>query len=238
MRGVGFDAATGAAVARATGAPGGGGGGSEDEDLARAIAESLRDAGAPPAAGDSPGGPDAGAAGAAAVDALDALLGDLGGAAAAGYDLAAGFGSFQQRYYVDGAFVAMGVVDVLPTSFISVYFMYDPAFRAIEIAKYSALREIQWARLAARRCPTLRYYDMCSFIPGCHRMDYKVRGRVVRRAAHWLREGVTRARRAQVRYGPCEILCPVTDTWVPWAAVADRFADGRAKYARTRAARV
>lgn len=38
-------------------------------------------------------------------------------------------------------------MDVLPNSFCSNYFVYDPDYRWLEFGKFSALVELQWQRL-------------------------------------------------------------------------------------------
>lgn len=54
----------------------------------------------------------------------------------------------------------VGVVDVLPLSFCSNYFLYNPSYRWLNPGKVSALYEMQWLRLVrphggqgAGRCP-------------------------------------------------------------------------------------
>lgn len=75
--------------------------------------------------------------------------------------LALGYGSFHQRYYLDGRLVAVGVVDVLPHCLSSVYLFYDPALgRRLQLGKLTALREIQWVQAAMAASPRLRYYYM------------------------------------------------------------------------------
>ena len=178
--------------------------------------------------------------------ALDAVFGDLGGAAAAGYDLADGYGSYHQQYWLDGELiagtrtsrcwqlrwqrlhrrrvldrmptfvVAVGVVDVLPQSFCSNYFLYNPSYRWLNLGKVSALYEMQWLRLvragrccvawrerllnlcvrprqARQRFPRLKWYNLCMYVHRCHRMDYKP------------------------QYKPgCQLLCPKYYVWQPF----------------------
>jgi len=177
---------------------------------------------------------------------LDRIFGDLGGPDCAGYDLVDGWGSYHQEYWLDGKLVGgacrssacagwvaivqsfadvpsfwptVGVVDVLPHSFCSNYFLYDPDFRWLELGKLSALYELQWTRLvrsvqcrtvfsvpltelalqAQKRFPSLTYYNMCMYVHRCHRMDYKV------------------------KYKPCELLCPKFYEWVPFEECLPRL---------------
>ena len=88
-----------------------------------------------------------------------------------------GFGSFHQRYLVDGKLVAVGVVDVLPYCLSSKYFFWEPSMAALALGKLSALREIEWVREASRRCPTLGYYYMGYYIHECPKMRYKAEKR-------------------------------------------------------------
>jgi arginine-tRNA-protein transferase len=70
--------------------------------------------------------------------------------------LAQGYGTFHHKYYLDGALIAVGVVDVLPHALSSVYVFYDPelARSTLPLGKLTALREIQWVQAACRRpCP-------------------------------------------------------------------------------------
>ena len=57
------------------------------------------------------------------------------------------FGAFHQQYLIDGAIVAVGVVDILPHSLSSVYLYYDPGWwgkvPSLSPGTYSAIREVQ-----------------------------------------------------------------------------------------------
>ena len=102
-----------------------------------------------------------------------------------------GFGSFHQAYRVDGALVAVGVVDVLPRCLSSVYSFYDPDLAPLALGKLTALREIRWTADARAACPSLEYYYLGFYIHGCPKMRYKA------------------------EYKPSELRCPVTGAWVP-----------------------
>lgn len=114
---------------------------------------------------------------------------------ASGEDMRFGYGSFHQRYYLDGRLIAVGVVDVLPLCMSSVYLFYDPELPKWQLGKLTALREIQWVQLANRVSPRLRYYYMGFYIHTCPKMRYKA------------------------DYSPSDLLCPVRHSWVP-ASVA------------------
>ena len=76
-------------------------------------------------------------------------------------------GSWHQCYYIDGTLVAMGVLDLLPQSVSSVYFMYHESVHQHAFGKLGALREIslanedgyRWwcAGLYIHTCPKMRY---------------------------------------------------------------------------------
>ena len=83
-----------------------------------------------------------------------------------GYDIHIPFGTYHQQYRLstskdafDGPLVAVGVVDILPHCFSSVYSFYDPTLSlCFNLGKYSALREIEWVRRASKYRPDLHYY--------------------------------------------------------------------------------
>ena len=47
------------------------------------------------------------------------------------------YGSYHQMYRVDGKLIAVGVLDILPSSVSSVYFMYDTAWEKFSLGKVS-----------------------------------------------------------------------------------------------------
>ena len=103
-----------------------------------------------------------------------------------------GYGSFHQKYRLNGKLIAVGVVDILPRSLSSVYLFWDPDYSHLSLGKLSALQEIEWVRQsAARSWPSgntaavrLRYYYLGFFISTCKKMRYKA------------------------EYGPSDLLCP------------------------------
>lgn len=97
-------------------------------------------------------------------------------------------GTFHQQYRVNGALIAVGVVDVLPQGLSSVYVFYDPDFshNVAPLGKFTVLREIQWAQ--EHKLP---YYYLGYYIESCVKMRYKA------------------------DYAPSDLLCPKTATWVP-----------------------
>lgn len=101
-----------------------------------------------------------------------------------------GFGSFHQRYMIDGKLVAVGVVDILPRCLSSKYLFWDPDFAFLSLGKYSALHEINWVKETLVHCPALQYYYLGYYIHSCSKMRYKA------------------------AYRPSELLCPLRYEWV------------------------
>jgi len=69
-----------------------------------------------------------------------------------------GYGSFHQKYYLDGHLLAVGVIDILPHCVSSVYFLYDPDFSFLTLGVFSALQEISFAVSLSKIQPSLNYY--------------------------------------------------------------------------------
>ncbi|KAA8534081.1 hypothetical protein F0562_031726 [Nyssa sinensis] len=106
-----------------------------------------------------------------------------------------GFGSFHQRYVIDGQLVAVGVIDILPKCLSSKYLFWDPDLAFLSLGKYSALQEISWVSDNQVHCPTLQYYYLGYYIHSCSKMRYKA------------------------AYRPSELLCPLRYQWVPFEIV-------------------
>jgi len=115
-----------------------------------------------------------------------------------GYDIHIPLGTYFQQYRLstskdiyDGPLIAVGVVDILPHCFSSVYAFYDPILSAsLELGKYTVLREIDWIRRASIYRPSLHYYYLGYYIHSCIKMVYKL------------------------DYRPSDLLCPATLKWV------------------------
>ncbi|KAJ2854130.1 Arginyl-tRNA--protein transferase 1, partial [Coemansia asiatica] len=88
-----------------------------------------------------------------------------------------GLGSYHMCYYIDGALVAVGVIDVLPRCISSVYLFYDPDYSDLSLGSFSALREIALVRQLHRYIPSIEYYYPGYYVPGCSKMTYKSRWR-------------------------------------------------------------
>jgi arginine-tRNA-protein transferase len=97
------------------------------------------------------------------------------------------YGTMHQLYRIDTRLVAVGVVDVLPDGLSSVYTIYDPDDRDLVLGKYTALREIEWARQHG-----LQGYYMGFYIHDCDKMRYKA------------------------EYAPSELMCSTSMEWFPY----------------------
>ncbi|KAJ1915985.1 Arginyl-tRNA--protein transferase 1, partial [Tieghemiomyces parasiticus] len=122
-----------------------------------------------------------------------ALSADLAGVTA--------YGTYHQQYRLDGVLIAVGVIDILPTSVSSVYLFYEPAYEHLNLGKYSSIREAMFTRRLRETYPValraLRYYTMGYYIHACPKMQYK--GDLLR---------------------PSQLLDPVTFAWVDYADAA------------------
>ncbi|GAA97447.1 uncharacterized protein L969DRAFT_446761 [Mixia osmundae IAM 14324] len=84
------------------------------------------------------------------------------------------YGSYHQLYRLDEKLIGLAVLDVLPRSVSSVYFIWDPDFAGLSLGKVSALREIAWVRqLRAAGMLHCQYYYMGYYIHTCPKMRYK-----------------------------------------------------------------
>ncbi|KAI9278374.1 arginine-tRNA-protein transferase, partial [Phascolomyces articulosus] len=85
-----------------------------------------------------------------------------------------GYGSFHQKYILDGKLIAIAVLDILPKCVSSVYFIYDPDYNFLGLGNYSALREISLTQeLAHSVSSELHWYYMGYYIHSCPKMNYK-----------------------------------------------------------------
>ncbi|KAI8356570.1 arginine-tRNA-protein transferase [Choanephora cucurbitarum] len=101
------------------------------------------------------------------------------------------YGSYHQKYLLDGQLIALAVLDILPSCVSSVYFLYDPDYGFLSLGKYSALREISLVQDYHTTIDTLHYYYMGFYIHTCPKMNYKG------------------------RYAPSDLLDPIDYTWHP-----------------------
>ncbi|KAI9486987.1 MAG: arginine-tRNA-protein transferase [Benjaminiella poitrasii] len=83
------------------------------------------------------------------------------------------FGSFHQKYTLNGKLFALAVIDILPKCVSSVYFIYDPDYSFLGLGKYSVFKEISLVQKYNESISTLRYYYMGFYIHTCPKMNYK-----------------------------------------------------------------
>lgn len=100
-------------------------------------------------------------------------------------------GTYHMRYYLDGELVMLSVLDILPSYLVSIYFVYDPAIRFLQPGIYTCLREIALIQELQRDSPELVYYNLGFYNDFSQKINYKR------------------------QFKPTEILCPVTNTYVP-----------------------
>ena len=78
-------------------------------------------------------------------------------------------GAIHQGYYYNDKLIALAVLDVLPQQCLSsVYFIWDPEYKYLDLGKVGALREIVLARDLG-----VDYYYLGYYIHSCSKMSYK-----------------------------------------------------------------
>jgi len=96
-------------------------------------------------------------------------------------------GTWDLIHRIDGRIMAVGVLDILPTSVSSVYLYYDPEFSFLNPGVFTAIREIELIQEFQKNLDNkFKYYVMGFYIHTCPKMKYKG------------------------DYFPTELLCPVT----------------------------
>jgi len=101
------------------------------------------------------------------------------------------YGSFHNQYWMDGKLIAVGVVDILPSTISSVYVYYDiEHYASLSLGVYTALSELSLVRSYNALDAEMRYYCLGYYIETCGKMRYKG------------------------QYNPSYLLCPETYRWV------------------------
>ncbi|KAK9451104.1 arginine-tRNA-protein transferase [Limtongia smithiae] len=77
-------------------------------------------------------------------------------------------GLWHQMYYLDSELIAMGVLDFLPNTVSSVYFMYREEYARFNLGKLSACREAALALAIDKE-----FYHMGFYVNSCQKMRYK-----------------------------------------------------------------
>lgn len=57
-----------------------------------------------------------------------------------------GYGGFHMYHRIDGKLVAVGLLDICPTTINSAYFIYDPDYRFLNMGVVGALIEMEYIR--------------------------------------------------------------------------------------------
>ncbi|UZJ56021.1 hypothetical protein CBS101457_005341 [Exobasidium rhododendri] len=104
---------------------------------------------------------------------------------------------YHMEYRYQGRLVAVGVLDILPRSISSVYLFYDPDYSHLKLGKVSAIREIVLVKQIGRKrgMEGVQYYNIGLYIHTCPKMRYKA------------------------EYQPCELLDPLTCSWLPFRVI-------------------
>ncbi|GMM36333.1 arginyltransferase [Saccharomycopsis crataegensis] len=77
-------------------------------------------------------------------------------------------GAFHECYYINNEMVAISVIDILPNSISSVYFIWDPDYANLGLGNFSALRDMILTYKLNKKHYYLGYY-----VPTCPKMFYK-----------------------------------------------------------------
>ena len=77
--------------------------------------------------------------------------------------------TIEVAYRLEGRLVAVGLLDLLPTSASTVYCYFDPALADRSLGTFNVLRSID-----ACRDKDLPYLHLGYFIPDCPKMSYKI----------------------------------------------------------------
>jgi arginine-tRNA-protein transferase len=102
-----------------------------------------------------------------------------------------GYGTYDMIHRIDGKIVAVGILDILPTSVSSVYLYYDPDYGFLNFGVLTAIKEIEFLKHLRKNIDNnFKFYVMGFYCYTCQKMRYK---------------GL---------YHPSEILCPVTHHFV------------------------
>eukprot|EP01125_Pyxidicula_operculata_P005088 TRINITY_DN1862_c0_g1_i5.p1 TRINITY_DN1862_c0_g1~~TRINITY_DN1862_c0_g1_i5.p1 ORF type:complete len:716 (+),score=128.17 TRINITY_DN1862_c0_g1_i5:11-2158(+) len=113
------------------------------------------------------------------------------------------YGSYLLLYILNDEIVAVSVLDILPHSVFSVYFMWDTDYREHSLGIYSATTEIVMFR---EKMDFIKYYYLGWYVPSCPKMRYKA------------------------LFKPAEVLCPITKKYVPLDDEVNQVLDNKEYY--------
>ncbi|WVR04640.1 hypothetical protein IAU60_001651 [Kwoniella sp. DSM 27419] len=84
------------------------------------------------------------------------------------------YGQYHLLYRIDSLLVGISVIDILPASISSVYFIWHPDWAWASLGKLSALHEVSLARrMRVKGVEAMCWSYMGYWIPGCQKMVYK-----------------------------------------------------------------
>ena len=83
-------------------------------------------------------------------------------------------GSYHLYHRIDDVLVAISCWDILETSLSSMFMMYDPDFKFLNLGHISAVREIEYMKMIQRKFnPGFKYYYMGHYSPVIPKIAYK-----------------------------------------------------------------
>ena len=82
-------------------------------------------------------------------------------------------GCFHMKYFLRGKLIAINVVDILPSIMCSKYFFYDFVLKNYNLAKFSAMIDIEYIRWMQQSFPEFKYYSLDYYIQGYEKLSYK-----------------------------------------------------------------
>ncbi len=82
-------------------------------------------------------------------------------------------GSFHLQYYLDRELVMYSIVDITPSYFVSVYFIYDPDLRFISPGIFTCLYEMSLVQKLKQTMPNMKYYGLGYYNPFDDKASYK-----------------------------------------------------------------
>lgn len=109
-------------------------------------------------------------------------------------------GTYHMHYYLDGELLMISILDILPTYVVSIYFIYDPDIRFMTPGIYTCLCELELVQDLQQQYSNLTYYALGYYNHFSPKVSYKR------------------------QFGPQELLCNETDTFVPLSTSIPKFA--------------
>ena len=77
-------------------------------------------------------------------------------------------GGYHMYHKIDGKVVAVGVIDLLNTTFVSCYLIRDPDYSNLRLGVVTAIKEMEYMKLIKdTRNPQMRYYHLGEFVYNC-----------------------------------------------------------------------